>query len=370
MRIIAEGTIFAGEAGTDHASCAFPGIAVLPGGRWLCGFRAAPVKGATAGQHARVTYSDDAGHAWSPAVIPAAPPALGGRPGAFRAAYPTALGGTRALLLHCWVDESDPALPFFNPETEGLLDTRLFITLSEDGGATWGRPAPVETTPFTMPTPPTGPILLLPDGRWLCQFELNKPYYDTTPWRHSSVVIFSSDEGRTWPAHAVVSSDPRVFYWDQRVGLLADGTLLDVFWTYDNGAAGYLNIHARESNDGGRTWSDLWDTGVPGQPAAPVSLPDGRIVMVYVDRTAAPVIKARVSADGGHAWEEETIVYRMDIATQTVRKDSMEDAWAEMAAFSLGLPATAALPNGDVLVVFYAGPATDLTDIRWARLRG
>jgi len=47
----------------------------------------------------------------------------------------------------------------------------------------------------------------------------------------------------------------------------------------------------------------------------------------------------------------------------------MQDAWAEMGAFSIGLPATAPLPNGDVLVVYYAGPLTDLTDVRWARVR-
>ncbi len=47
----------------------------------------------------------------------------------------------------------------------------------------------------------------------------------------------------------------------------------------------------------------------------------------------------------------------------------MQDAWAEMGAYSLGLPTTALLPDGDVLVVFYAGPNSDQTDIRWVRVR-
>ena len=47
----------------------------------------------------------------------------------------------------------------------------------------------------------------------------------------------------------------------------------------------------------------------------------------------------------------------------------MADAWTEMGKFSVGLPATAALPDGDVLVVYYAGRETDRTDIEWARLR-
>ena len=125
------------------------------------------------------------------------------------------------------------------------------------------------------------------------------------------------------------------------------------------------------SDDEGRTWSELWDTGVPGQPAAPVSLPDGRIAMVYVDRTAAPVIKVRASSDGGRTWPEETEtpLTEAETVSQTWSKSKMQDAWAEMGAFSIGLPATAPLPNGDVLVVYYSGPETDFTSICWARLR-
>jgi len=309
---------------------------------------------------------------WSDPVRPFDPPAIDGRPGLFRAAYPTALGGDRVLATLYWVDHSDPSLPFFNEETEGLLDSRIFLAQSSDGGLTWADPALVDTAPFNIPTPITGPVLVLPSGEWACQFELNKPYYDRSEWRHSSVLMFSRDEGKTWPSHAIVSSDPenRIFYWDQRPGVLADGTILDVFWTFDRKAAAYLNIHARSSADGGRTWSDLWDTGVPGQPAAPVSLPDGRIAMVYVDRTASPVIKLRVSKDRGRTWPNETemIVYQAEVASQTKAKSTMQDAWAEMGKFSVGLPATAPLPDGDVLVVYYAGPATDQTDIQWARV--
>jgi len=373
VRVVRRGTVFAGEKGTDHQSCAFAGIAVLPGGRWVCGFRAAPTKAGTAGQHALVTLSDDEGRSWSKPVRPFDPPRVDGRPGLFRAAHPTPLGGSRVLATLCWVDHSDPSLPFFNEETQGLLDTRIFFARSADGGATWSPPVLMDTSPFNVPTPITGPVMVLPDGEWACQFELNKHYYDTSVWRHSSVMMFSRDEGESWPAHVVVSSDPqnRVFYWDQRPGVLADGMLLDLFWTYDNQLATYLNIHARESGDNGRTWSEMWDTGVPGQPAPPVSLPDGRIGMVYVDRSGSPAIKLRASSDGGRTWPEatETVLYQADAPAQTTRKASMQDAWAEMAKFSVGLPATAPLPNGDILAVYYAGLETDHTNIEWARVQ-
>jgi hypothetical protein len=268
-----------------------------------------------------------------------------------------------------WVDASDPSRPFFNPETEGLLDSRVFLALSDDGGDSWSTSRRLDTAPFTMPTPITGPMLALPDGRWALQFETNKTYLDTSPWRHQAVLMFSADSGRTWPAYADVGSDPdgRIFYWDQRHAVLADGSLLALFWTFDRQTAAYRNIHARTSRDSGRTWSPIWDTGVPGQPAAAVSLPAGRIAMPYVDRERVPTIKLRTSADGGRTWPAATELVlddRLERAQQG-SKASMQEAWSEMAAFSLGLPTSAGLPGGEVLVVYYAGPKADHTGLYW-----
>ena len=373
MKIIKRGIAVAGRDGTDRQSCAFPGVCVLPNGRWLCSCRAAPRKNATTGQHVLLSWSDDEGASWSDPASPFVAPPVGGQDGLIRAAYFTALGGSRVLAALAWTDHSDPSLPLFNEETEGLLDMRVFLTVSEDNGESWSPLALIQTPPFDGPTPLTGPVLVLPDGEWACQFELNKAYLDPAPWRHSSVLSFSRDFGASWPEHVRVSDDPalRVFYWDQRPGVLSDGRLLDVFWTFDRVDARYLNMHARASRDNGRTWSDMWDTGVPGQPAAPVSIAGEKIALVYVDRGGAPEIKVRTSADGGRTWpaESERTIHSSVATLQTWDKKSMKDAWREMGRFSVGLPATALLPDGDILVVYYAGPETDRTSIEWARLR-
>jgi len=369
MKIIDQGIVAKGEKGTDRQSCAFSSICVLPSGRWLCSFRAAPAKSSTT-ENTLINWSDDRGKTWSDPVAPWDNIMIGKKTGSIRTAYLTAIGGNRVLAALCWVDHTSPSLPFFNEETEGLLDTRIFLAESDDHGKTWSKPILVDTSPFTCPTPITGPILQLPNGDLACQYELNKHYCDPEVWRHSSVIMFSSDGGKTWPEHSIASNDPenRLFYWDQRPNLLADGTLLNLFWTYDNKAGVYLNIHARASHDNGRSWLDMRDTGVPGQAAQPVSLPHNRIAMVYVERTDSPAIKARISNDAGRIWPQdiELIIYDHKGTQQTESKSSMQDAWTEMAKFSVRLPDTASVSDTGSLVVFYSGDNPDHTSIRWA----
>ncbi|MEO6908129.1 MAG: sialidase family protein [Abditibacteriaceae bacterium] len=343
----------------------------MPCGRWICSLRAAPEKTSLSGQHILLCHSDDEGRSWTQ-TAPFTVKELNGKTGTFRTAFLTALGGEKLIAILCWVDQSQPELPFFNEVTEGLLDTRVFLSRSFDCGQTWSEPEHISTLTFDVPTPITGPILVVDDTTWACQFELNKHYSDTSEWRHSSVLIFSQDEGRSWPEYSIAANDSenRVFYWDQRPAVLADGMLLVAFWTYDNQEASYRNIHLRESIDGGHTWSDLWDSGIPGQPAPPCLLSDGRIVLVYVDRTATPCIKMRSSSDCGRTWpiETEVIIHESKYSLHHCERNSMQDAWSEMSAFAIGLPATASLPNGDLLVVFYGGSDTDHTDIHWTRV--
>jgi hypothetical protein len=265
----------------------------------------------------------------------------------------------------------------FNERTEGLVDMKLFVTTSDDGGETFSTPRPVDAGRYRdVPTPITGPPLVLPGGEWAAAFEVNKPYDDARPWQHVSALAFTTDEGASWSGTADVHTDParRIFCWDQRLTVRPDGSILALFWTFDRATDQYLNVHARSSTDGGRTWGELWDTGVAGQPARAVALADGRLIMTYVDRTAVPAIVCRTSRDDGRTWSAETelLIHRRERSRpQTWDKRSMQDAWAEMSAFSVGIPDAVALPGdgNEALVTFYSGDRPDLTEVRWARLR-
>jgi hypothetical protein len=325
-----------------------------------------------ADQHVAISISDDRGELWSDPFEPFDPPRIDGRRGLFRAVGLTPLGTIHVLAVLCWVDHSDPYRPFYNEQTQGLLDTKIFLSRSNDCGENWSAPTRVRNPLFDVPTPITGPVLCLANGDLAVPFELNKPYDDPAPWRHAAVFLYSKDQGHTWTDHTVTAQDPenRVFYWDQRPGILADGRILNLFWTYDTRSAEYRNIHACESLDHGRTWSAPWDTGLAGQPAAPVPLRNGLLALAYVDRTRAPRILLRTSEDRGRTWPQrsEIVLHESDLPLQTALKSNMNETWAEMNRFSLGLPAATLTDEGDLLVVYYAGHEPDLTAIHWVRV--
>ncbi len=369
MKIKLESRAFVSRPGEER-SCCFPGVCATAGGRIIVTARLGPNKGGVTGQRVGLVYSDDGGASWSEVLYPFAPPPVDGRPGLFRAAFLTEIAPGELLAEIGWVDHSNPELPFFNPETEGLLDMRIFFSRSFDGGLTWSKPELVDTAPYPSPTPLTGAPLLTGEGEVVCQFELNKPYDETETWRHSSVLMFSRDGGRSFYRHTVTSNDPenRFFYWDQRPGVLRDGSVADYFWSYDNREGRYINIRGRFSGDHGRTFSPIADLGFPGQPANPVQLPDGRVVLFYVDREAAPTVKYRIGSADGRSFDpaSETVVASA-AGSQNQAKGIMADAWKEMTAFSLGLPAAATAAGGDVLLVYYHGPGTDETSIEFVR---
>jgi len=372
MKVIDKGLVTASRPKTDAASCCFPTVCALDGGRWLVGMRMGPAKMSRM-QRACGCWSDDEGKSWSPPAEVAGPLELNGTPGTWRTIGFTPLGGRRVAAVICREDASHPFLPMFNEATEGLVDMKLFTALSEDGGEHFSTPQQVRCGKYDgVPTPATGPMLLLPGGRWAVQFEVNKHYNDPAPWQHASALTFSLDQGKTWGDVVDIHTDPqrRIFCWDQRIAT-SGNTVAAAFWTYDQQESRYLSIHSRTSTDGARTWGPLHDTGIPGQPARLVMLDERRWIMVYVDRTSAPTIRARLSHDGGKSWPaaDDILIHQRSLPAQTWNKGSMQDAWAEMNVFSIGLPDAVGLPNGDALAVFYSGDHHDYTDIHWTRLR-
>ena len=185
------------------------------------------------------------------------------------------------------------------------------------------------------------------------------------------MLFHSTDRGQTWGDPITAGQDPsgRIFSWDLRLGVAPDGRIGSFSWTYDSETNEYLNIHRRISSDGGRTWTAPEDLGFPDQASHPTMLPDGRVVLAWVDRFGSRSIKARLgnSIDAPFEPGTEVVLYEHETAAATATDDTGA-LLEEMSVWSFGLPYSEALPDGDVLVLYYAG-TEDALDVRWARMQ-
>jgi len=338
-------------------------ITVLPSGRWLCGYKASPLKSDEVNQYALCTYSDDEGQTWSDPFEPFSIRFFEERPVVVRTVYFTSLGDSHVLAVCNIVDAQHPEKPYFRPVHEGLKDTRILAAISQDNGISYSHPFLIPTRGIDAPTPLTGAPFWYLDQLHI-PFEVNKPYEAAGEWIHRScfVTLQISDQSVSDPV--CLTGVSGIFYWDQRFTVM-DHNLLDYFWTYDARLKSYRNVHGLMMKD--NQISDLFDCGFPGQPGYGCSVHD-RLYLPVIDRTGSPKIILYQSVDG-QSFSPAVTVYDSQLTSQTAESVDMDGAWSEMALFSVGHPQSVRLSNDDILVYYYAGQKTDETEICFARYR-
>jgi hypothetical protein len=162
----------------------------------------------------------------------------------------------------------------------------------------------------------------------------------------------------------------RIFNWDQRAAVTPDGRLAAFLWTYDTATNSYQNIHRRISADGGYTWSPADDLGFADQAGHPAILPDGGVILPYVDRFHSQCIRARWATDVAAPFAPETdvVLFTHQAAKpKSAQTGPTTEALVDMAAWSYGLPYAETLPDGSAIVVYYAGRSHAM-DACWVRL--
>lgn len=103
------------------------------------------------------------------------------------------------------------------------------------------------------------------------------------------------------------------------------------------------------------------------QPSHPAMLTDGRVVLAWVDRFQTVSIRARLAPaiDAPFDPDSEVVVYQH----QDTKEGDIDTAGTlGLSVWSFGLPYAEVLPDGDVLVVYYAGIESAM-DVHWARIR-
>lgn len=370
MHIIDSGILNHSEAGTPRATLTFPSVVTLSTGTLLASCRAGSSKDCD-DETIEFCRSNDGGATWSPPYRPFEAPRLRDVGGTLKICYVTERTPGQLIAGLMWIDrETYAGKGVFNAETEGCLPMFILLSDSDDFGESWSPlrevPLPDEIGPPSL----TNPILLLADGTLAMSIESNKTYDDASKWYQKVVLFHSADDGRTWGPPSIAGFDPTggIFNWDQRLGVAPDGRLASFLWTYDTETRTYLNIHRRLSGDGGRSWSQAEDLGFADQASHPAMLPDGRVVLAWVDRfQTSPTIRARLApaADAPFEADSEVVVYRHPNPTA----DDTDQAGAlGLSVWSFGLPYAEVLSEGDVLVVYYAGTEAAM-DVHWARIR-
>lgn len=370
MHITTRGILSPGQPGTHHACVTFPSVTTLPDGSLLAACRPGSTKDAD-DETIEMRRSTDGGRTWSEPKTPFST-LLNGRQGSLKVCYLTPLGGQRVIACTMWVNRSAyPGKPLFNEQTEGCLPMTVLLADSHDNGETWTDwrilPLPESLGPPSL----TSPLLRLPSGRLLVSIESNKHYLDASKWYQHVAYAASDDDGQTWSETWITCQDPtaRIFNWDQRAGVGPNGEVVTFTWTYDREAQKYLNVHRHISRDGGTTWTEPEDLGFADQPSRPAILPDGRVVLAWVDRFGTQSIKARIAAslEAPFPAETEVTLYQLEAPPKPVGEQSTGELLTDMGLWNFGLPFAEVLPDGDVLVLYYAGTKEAMSS-HWARL--
>ena len=242
-----------------------------------------------------------------------------------------------------------------------------------DAGGSWGPFREISGQLRTGAL--TGSILVLRDGTLALPYETWKDFYDNSPGEHHASLHLSSDGGRTWDGPVIVAHHPegRLLYWDQRVDVSPDdGRMVSIFWTHDRQAQQDVPMHIAWGTPDGREWSEPVSMGIEGQICAPLCLPGGRLFAAYVHRHDPPSLRAILSDDFGRSWAAapELVFYEKRRGGRESGMDGKRDFgdyWEDMSIWTFGHPAALLLPNGDVLVAYYAGDETAM-GVHWVRI--
>jgi hypothetical protein len=336
----------------DERDSAFPQVAVTGGGELVCVY----CRGG--GQFARgisvAARSRDAGRTWSPE----------GPVG------PAGAGSAVSSMLRASSRWGSDVVFAYGARSERHGDDRFgerpvdpVLLVSRDRGRTWSSPRVLEA-PTRMLEISHG-VLPLDGGRLLA------PAATIERGRLGERVLLaeSGDDGRTWGPFRTVLTDPhgRWGYLEHKLADLGDGRVLLTAWTVEMATLRDLPNTAVISADGGRTWGAPVSTGIAGQTLSTLPLGGDRLLVLYNRRYGHQGVVAALARLTGGQWLLHDAVLVHDAGTVRDRP-KVDDGIAEMAEFTFGFPTAVALPDGEVLVTFWAGGYGRVA-VRWARLQ-
>lgn len=311
------------------------------------------------------------GQRWEP-YSPVFPTTFEGVPGSLSNGELVETSPGRLLLLSTWLDRSDPSRPFYDPQTEGLIHTRLLKAFSDDEGNSWTPWQAVDVVNCPYAIHGSGPLIHLPDGQIGCVIETHKAFDDagTDEQTEGTWLILSRDGGNSFSAPALIAQDPlqQLYFWDIRCCVTQDsGAIISLFWTHDRQNKTDRTVHVAKSRitESFVRAGSVRATNIHGQISAPLVWNNTLLLAAVVHREQPGTIALWWSQDEIH-WEKLIDVYQHLGDRSTVRMSDIEivEIWENIAKWGFGHPSIFALDNTRLLVTYYAGLPAHMS-IRW-----
>lgn len=220
------------------------------------------------------------------------------------------------------------------PEEETIAGS--YIRVSEDYGMTWSD------TIYIPVTAPHGPTMCK-DGSLIYlgieTYETDRKHCrELTGGNENASLYRSRNGGYTWVLESKIEA-PDWFTEKQcldepHVLEMPNGDILGAFRIEGETP---FTIALCRSQDGGKTWSEVYPTGVSGSPPHLMLHSSGALICAYGRREVPCGERAMVSYDYGKTWTEEYILHNAKN-----EKDG-----------DLGYPATVELSDGSLMTIYY-----------------
>jgi sialidase-1 len=224
-----------------------------------------------------------------------------------------------------------------------------YVIRSDDGGATWSEPIPVNARPLKHAGCRLG-CWQMPGGELLMGVYGRIRGYGEEGENEStrSALLRSDDGGFNWEYYSTLGFDAAsiVDFEEPAIVRLADGRIVCMLRTHVNPSGDAKNMAIVVSDDDGFSWSRPKFTNIWGYPAEFATLPDGRVLMIYGYRRPPYGVRGIVSEDG----------LRWDVADEfVIREGGVPAAHVDNPGLyqHIGYPSVALLGDGSMLAMYH-----------------
>ena len=374
MELLDQGFIFrSDQAADERRTCMFMALCTTSSGAILDAFRRGSSKDSADG-NATIAQSRDKGATWD-VIFDGFQSELDSRKGEIRAAAVVELKPGELTAFLNWNHRPKADSKLYDEKSDSLLASHLLLAHSLDEGRSWSDYRVLDTGEHTGCALTGGILRGLPDGSAMLTFESYGPRGGSGPVVHAACGFITSD-GESLSPLIIVAEDPthERYYWDQRLAFSPHhGRPVGLFWSYARASERDLPIHIAWGAPDARSWEPPRSTGIRGQIATPIPLPDGRLLAFYVHRHPPGSMRLVMSEDAGRTWqiEDELVVYESKGAREhgTAGESDFAQLWEDMSTWTFGYPAAVVLDDGTLLLAHYAGESADRLSARWARVQ-